>query len=226
MKVAIIPARGGSKRIKKKNIKIFYRKPMIYWTIKKIKESKIFDKIIVTSDDKKILNYVKKKVDITINRPKELSDDFTPTQPVIKHAISFLNKIGIKIKIACCIYPCNPFLEASDLKKSLNLLKKNKYSKFILPITKYSHPIQRAFSVSKNNKLNLREKDKELKRTQDLKEFYFDAGQFYFGTANNWLRNKKIHDNAVGHIIPSWRSVDIDNIEDWKRAELLFNKLV
>ena len=143
MKVAIIPARGGSKRIKKKNIKIFYGKPMIYWTIKKIKESKIFDKIIVTSDDKKILNYVKKKVDITINRPKELSDDFTPTQPVIKHAISFLNKIGIKIKIACCIYPCNPFLEASDLKKSLNLLKKNKYSKFILPITKYSHPIQR-----------------------------------------------------------------------------------
>lgn len=226
MKVAIIPARGGSKRIKRKNIKIFYGKPMIYWTIKKIKESRIFDKIIVTSDDKRILNYVKNKVDITINRPKELSDDLAPTQPVIMHAIRFLNKIGIKIKIACCIYPCNPFLNALDLKKSLNLLKKNKYLKFIFPITKYSHPIQRAFSVNKKNELYLREEDKELKRTQDLKEFYFDAGQFYFGTAKNWLRNKKIHENAVGHIIPSWRSVDIDNIEDWKKAELLFNKFV
>ncbi len=226
MKVAIIPARGGSKRIKGKNIKIFYGKPMIYWTIKKIKESRIFDKIIVTSDNKRILNYVKNKVDIIINRPKELSDDFAPTQPVIMHAIRFLNKIGIKIKIACCIYPCNPFLNTTDLKKSLNLLKKNNYLKFIFPITKYSHPIQRAFSVNKKNELYLREKDKELKRTQDLKEFYFDAGQFYFGTAKNWLRNKKIHDNAVGHIIPSWRSADIDNIDDWKKAELLFNKLI
>jgi hypothetical protein len=225
MKVAIIPARGGSKRIKKKNIKIFYGQPMIYWTIKKIKESKIFDKIVVTSDDNKILSYVKNKVDIVINRPKRLSGDFTPTQPVIVHAINWLNKSGVKVNVVSCIYPCNPFLEVSDLKKSLNLLKKNKYSKFVFPISKYSNPIQRAFSVNIKNELNLREK-KELTRTQDLKEFYFDAGQFYFGTAKNWLRHKYIHKNAVGHIIPSWRVVDIDNLEDWVRAELLFNKLV
>ena len=125
MRIAVIPARFGSKRIKKKNVKIFYSKPMIYWVIKKIKDSKLFDFICVSSDNNKILNIAKKfDVEILIKRPTKLSDDRTPIKSVIIHAIEHLEKMKIKFETICCVYPCNPFMRVEDLRIAYKIYKK------------------------------------------------------------------------------------------------------
>lgn len=221
---AIIPARGRSQRIKKKNIKKFYSKPILYWTIKALKKSKLFSKIVLTTDDIKIAKIASQLgVDHIISRPANLADNFTPTKPVIEHAIRVLKK-KFEIKYVCCIYPCNPFLNSLDLKKSFEILKKNKFF-FVYPVVEYGHPIQRAFRLTKKNKLIFLNKNYELTRTQDLVKFYHDSGQFYWGTVSNWLSKKKLHSNGIGLQIPKWRVVDIDNQQDWKKAELLFKVL-
>jgi len=223
MDIAIIPARAGSKRIKNKNIKLFCGKPIIYWTIKKIKKSNLFDKIIVTSDSNKILNISKKcGADILIKRNKKLSNDFTPTHPVINHSILSLSNLSIN-KV-CCFYPCNPFLNILDIKKAFILQKKNK-NKFICSISKYPHPIQRALKVNRLKKINFFFKTNPSIRTQDLKNLFHDAGQFYFANKKIWLNKKDVLENSIALKIPSWRSIDIDTLEDWKKAELLFKVL-
>lgn len=225
-KIAIIPARLGSKRIKKKNIKKFNSKPMIYWTLKKIIESRFFDKIVVTSESNKVLKISKKfGADILIKRPNNLATDLTPTQPVIAHAIKVLENVyDIKFNFVCCIYPCNPFLQFKDIKRSFLLLKKKK-DKYVFPVTKYSHPIQRSLKLKKNSILKPFFKKQDLIRTQELSESYYDAGQFYWGTKKNWLNKNNIHSDSVGISLPSWRVVDIDNLDDWKRAEILLKIL-
>jgi pseudaminic acid cytidylyltransferase len=221
---AIIPARGGSQRIKKKNIKKFYSKPILYWTIKVLRQSRLFSKIVLSTDDNQI-----KKIgeqlgfDYIISRPANLSNNYTPTKPVIEHAINFL-KTKFKIKYVCCVYPCNPFLNSLDLKKSFKILKKNQKN-FVFPITEYTHPIQRAFKLAKKNKLIFLSKKYALTRTQDLVKSYHDVGQFYWGSVTNWLSKKKIYSNGIGLTIPKWRVVDIDSLQDWKRAVLLFKVL-
>lgn len=222
MKIAIIPARFGSKRIKKKNIKLFYSKPMIVWTLKKLTESNFFDKIVVTSDSKKILNISKNNgADILIHRPKKLSGDIVGTLPVITHALKQLKKYNYNKSYVCCVYPCNPFLNFKDVKNGFLKLKKN-LTKFIFPVTEYSHPIQRALKLNANNHAIPFLKTNSNKRTQDLEKTYFDAGQFYWGTSNLWHENNSLHKSGMCIPIPSWRVVDIDNLSDWKRAEVLF----
>ena len=227
MIIAIIPARGGSKRIKNKNIKNFLSKPILYWTLKSLQKSNLFNRIIVSTDNLNIKNIsLKLGVDEIIDRPKNLSDDITPTKPVIEHAIKNMKfKDHKKVKFICCVYPCNPFLNSNDLKNSFKMLKKN-LKNFVFPITEYPHPIQRAFKLKKDNKLIFFNKKNELTRTQDLIKSFHDAGQFYWGTKNNWLSKNKMHSNSLGYIISKWRSVDIDNNEDWKKAELLFKLLI
>jgi len=221
---AIIPARGGSKRIKKKNIKIFNKKPMIYWPLKILKMSKLFDKIIVSTDDKNIKDLsLKFGADIVIDRPKELSDDITGTQDVIKHSIRYLEDKKFKIDYVCCVYPCTPFLQIGDLKKAKNL--SYKYKKFVFPIAEYTHPIQRAMYLNKKNDLSFLNKKNENIRTQDLNKTYHDAGQFYFANKKTWVSVKKMHSYSKGIILPGWRVVDIDNSDDWVRAEKILNIL-
>jgi pseudaminic acid cytidylyltransferase len=222
--IAIIPARGGSKRIKKKNIKNFCLKPILYWTFKVLKESKLFTKIVLTTDDDEIKTIGNKLgFDYIISRPYSIADDFTPTKTVIEHAIKILLEKS-RVDYICCAYPCNPFINLYDLKKSFTILKKNT-NNFIFPVTEYAHPIQRAFKLNKNNKVLFFNRKNELKRTQDLEKSYHDTGQFYWGTVANWLKIKNMHSNSIGFKIPNWRSVDIDNLDDWKRAELLFKIL-
>jgi N-acylneuraminate cytidylyltransferase len=221
MKIAIIPARFGSKRIKKKNIKLFYSKPMIIWIIEKLNNSDFFDKIVVSSDSNKILNIVKKKHHIFgIKRPKSLSGDQLGVQPVINHAIQKIKK-KYNTNYVCCIYPCNPFLSISDIKKSFREFRRNK-KKFLFSVAQYSHPIERAIKLRKDFSTSSFFRKNFNKRTQDLKRSYFDAGQFCWGTPELWRSKKNIHNSGVGFLIPSWRVVDIDTIDDWKRAELLF----
>ena len=227
MIIAIIPARGGSKRIKNKNIKNFLSKPILYWTLKALKKSNLFNRIIVSTDSLKIKKMcLKLGVDEIIDRPKDLSDDITPTKPVIEHAIKNMKfKDHKKIKFICCIYPCNPFLSPNDLKNSFKILKKN-LKNFVFPVTEYPHPIQRAFKFKDDNKIVFFDRKNEFKRTQDLIKSFHDAGQFYWGTKNSWLSKKQMHSSSLGYIISKWRSVDIDNNEDWKKAELLFKLLM
>jgi pseudaminic acid cytidylyltransferase len=221
--IAIIPARIGSKRVKKKNIKLFDNIPIIKRTFKTIKKSKIFNEIVLSSDSDKILA-LGKKIGFTklIKRPKKLSDDYTGTKEVITHAIKVLKK-KINISNVCCVYPCNPFLQTRDLKKAFNLIKNNKKT-FFLSISNYSHPIERAFFFNKKNSRIKNINNKFINyRTQDMVPKYFDAGQFYLASKKIWLKKKII--NKIGIVIPNWRVVDIDTIEDWKRAELFYKFL-
>ena len=218
--IAIVPARIGSKRIKNKNIKLFFSKPIIKWTLDILKKSNIFDKIILTSDSNKILKIGKLAgFDILIKRPKELGKDFVSTKAVMKHAIHFLEE-NFLLKNVCCVYPCNPFILIKDLKTALRYILTDGTS-YVFPITNYSHPIDRALKFNtQNNMIKFINKKSIKKRTQDLKTYYFDTGQFYFSSKKVWL--SKIKPKLIGLPIPNWRVVDIDTIDDWKRAELIF----
>ena len=222
MKIAIIPARGGSKRIPRKNIKVFKGKPMIAWAINIAKRSGLFDHVIVSSDDEEILeisrNYGAKTPFI---RPKNISDDLTPTVPVIAHAIESCINSGWSIDYACCIYPCSPLLLAADLVEAYNLLKSSGKN-FVYPVVEYPHSIFRSMRQSKEGKMEFIYPEYELTRTQDLEETFHDSGQFYWGKAEAWRELKKMHSDGVGMKIPAYRVVDIDTEDDWKRAELYF----
>jgi CMP-N-acetylneuraminic acid synthetase len=225
MNIAIIPARGGSKRIKLKNIKEFKKKPIIFWTINKLKQSKIFDLLVLTSDHQNTLILGKKYgCDILLKREKKLSNDKIPTIHVIQDAIKKLkNYIEIDKANVCCVYPCNPLLLIKDLKKGFNLQKKNK-SKFIIAVSEYNHPIEKTFSMDKNNKIN-RNKRNIFSSSKDYKNTFFENGQFCFGYSKQWLKSKNVFQNTLGIKIPSWRVSDIDNIIDWKKAEVIFETL-
>ena len=215
---AIIPARSGSKRIKRKNIKVFRGKPIIYWVLKELKKNKHIKKIIVTSDDPKILRLSKKYgADILIKRSKKISNDYTPFQIAINDAIKNL-KISHKHSKVLAVFPCSAFIKNEYIVKATNLLKKNP-TKFIIGVSKYSHPIQRAYQMKKNF-LKYFNKRYELTRTQDIKESFHDAGQFCLGNSTTWQK-RKVQTNALGIIIPRERAIDIDTIEDWKFAEKL-----
>jgi pseudaminic acid cytidylyltransferase len=225
MNIAVIPARGGSKRIPKKNIKDFLGKPIISLVIKKLIDSKVFDKIIVSTDDDDIAKIsIKSGVDTIINRPDDLSDDLTTTVPVISHSVSVLNRKGYYPDYVCCVYPCAPLIFATDIVKSLEVIKSSNID-YVYPITEYLHPIQRALSIKDDGGLEFVFPEYELTRTQDLKKTFHDTGQFYWGKSDSWLKNKKLHSNGFGMIIPSWRVVDIDTNDDWIRAEMMYKQL-
>jgi pseudaminic acid cytidylyltransferase len=222
MKIAVIPARGGSKRIPRKNIKEFSGRPMIAWAITSAIKSKLFDNVIVSTDDEEIADIARKwGAETPFTRPVELSDDITPTVPVIAHAVRFAIESGRDIEYACCIYPCVPFLQENDLVDAFNLMKKNN-ADFVYPVTEYAHPIQRAMRQLSSGQMQFVNPENELTRTQDLEKTFHDSGQFYWGKSSAWLEQKKMHTDGLGMSIPNWRVVDIDSMDDWKRAEDLF----
>jgi pseudaminic acid cytidylyltransferase len=221
MNIAIIPARGGSKRIPGKNLKMFCGKPMIAWAIGYAIESEIFDKVIVSTDDERIAEVARAAgAETPFARPAELADDFTPTVPVIAHAIETCQTMGWEIEYVCCIYPCVPFLQTSDLINAFALMQEND-AYFAYPVTDYAHPIQRAMYRLSTGHMRFAQPEHELTRTQDLEKNYHDTGQFYWGKASAWTARMNMHTAGVGMVVPNWRVVDIDNADDWKRAELL-----
>lgn len=225
MNIAIIPARGGSKRIPRKNIKLFSSKPMLAYAINAAKSSGLFSHVIVSTDDEEIREVALKwGAETPFLRPRALSDDYTPTVPVVSHAILSCENMGWNFNNVCCIYPGVPFIQADDLKLALNLLEASK-ADYCFPITEYTSMIQRALKRNAVGELIPMYPEYELSRTQDLERTYHDAGQFYWGSKQAWLTNSRIHSSSVGLIIPNWRVVDIDNLEDWKRAELIYRSL-
>jgi pseudaminic acid cytidylyltransferase len=225
MTIAVIPARGGSKRIPRKNIKYFAGRPMIAWSIRVAQESELFDHILVSTDDEEIAQTATAMgAEIPFRRPMELADDLTPTVPVVAHAVRACNSFGWNVKYACCLYPCAPFVNVSDLVEAFRLIDERKVD-FVYPVAEYAHPIQRAMRQLPNGKMELYTPQFELTRTQDLEPSYHDAGQFYWGTASAWLAGKKMHTDGIGMPIPKWRVVDIDSEDDWVRASLIYKSV-
>jgi pseudaminic acid cytidylyltransferase len=225
-RIAVIPARGGSKRIPRKNVKPFAGKPMISYAIGAAIESQLFDHVVVSTDDDEIANIAREYgAETPFQRPIELSDDHTPTVPVIRHAIEHCGRIGWQFDMVCCIYPCVPLIIEKDIKDSLEILNSSD-ALFCFPVGEYPSPIQRALRMNSFGVISGFYPEFEQLRSQDLEAAYFDAGQFYWGATSSWLTNDRIHNNSVGYVIPTWRTVDIDTPDDWQRAELVFNSLI
>jgi pseudaminic acid cytidylyltransferase len=220
--IAVIPARGGSKRIPRKNIKPFAGRPMIVHAISAALDSRLFEHVVVTTDDPEIADTARREGGETpFVRPAELADDHTPTVPVVAHAIQALEQIGWPVATVCCIYPGVPFIQVADLVAALDLLR-NSGADYTFSVAEFPAAIQRALRRTPEGRVSPFHPEFELARTQDLEPAYHDAGQFYWGSRDAWLSNPRIHSNAVGLVIPNWRVVDIDTPEDWSRAEVLY----
>ncbi len=226
MIVAIIPARGGSKRIPRKNIKEFMGKPMIAYSIEAAIKSECFDRIVVSTDDEEIAEVaILNGAEVPFIRPDILSDDHTATVPVIKHALEFIIESGDDVEFACCIYATAPFIKSVDIKGALSKLKNSK-SDYCLSVTSFPYPIQRSVKVNSSGLIEMLYPENYLVRSQDLEEAYHDAGQFYFGRTQSWLSQKPILSNgSIPLIIPRIRVQDIDTFEDWQQAEGMYEVL-
>lgn len=222
MKLAIIPARGGSKRIPRKNIKFFSGKPIIAWSIQAARDSNVFDQIIVSTDDKEIADISREYgADVPFMRPSVLSDDYTNTMPVIAHAIEWYIKRGIEPIQVCCIYATAPFVQANDIRQGVETLTKTG-ADFVFSVTSFGFPIQRAMKLDSDGYIKMFDSSYYKTRSQDLTKAYHDAGQFYWGTNSAWRKDVPIFDaRSVPIILPRYRVQDIDTLEDWQQAETL-----
>jgi len=226
MRIAVIPARGGSKRIPRKNIKNFAGKPMLAHAIGIAQESALFDHVLVSTDDAEIAGIAKKYgAEIPFMRPDSLADDMTPTVPVIAHAIEACRELGWNIDQVCCIYPAVPFLQRDDLKSALSILEEDDAGGYVFPITSFPSAIQRALRQLQDGHIESFFGQFATTRTQDLESAFYDAGQFYWGGVQTWLQQKVIHAHGTGLVIPVWRVIDIDTPDDWERAKLMYTAL-
>jgi len=220
--IAIIPARGGSKRIRKKNIKEFYGKPLIAYSIQTAIESKLFDKVIVTTDDKEIANVAKKYgADVPFIRPKELSGDFTGTGDVVQHALEWLREAGGTFEFVCTIYATAPLLQSKYLVEGYNALK-NSTAINAFSATSMPFPIQRTFKVNNAGRCEMFTPEHYMTRSQDLEEAYQDAGQFYWTKVDQTSDEIMFGKDSIPIILPRHLVQDIDTLEDWQRAEIMY----
>jgi pseudaminic acid cytidylyltransferase len=226
MKIAVIPARGGSKRIPRKNIKPFCGKPMIAWSIEVARASGLFDHIVVSTDDAEIAEVAKVHgAEVPFMRPAALSDDHTATSPVVVHAMERYREHGHMPDPVCCIYATAPFVTAADLQRGLQTMT-DTGSDFAFSVTSYAFPIQRAIKLTQEGRVEMFQPENFNTRSQDLEEAWHDAGQFYWGRAEAWLTGKPIFSaNAAPVMLPRHRVQDIDTPEDWVRAEWMFKAL-
>lgn len=223
MRLAVIPARGGSKRIPRKNIKMFCGKPMIAWSIEAALQSGCFDKVIVSTDDEEIAEVARQYgASVPFMRPAELSDDYTGTIPVIRQAIEWYKANGFDAQQVCCLYATAPFISPEDLRRGLGILEQTG-CQYAFSATSYAFPIQRAIRLTGTGHVEMFNAEHFNTRSQDLEESYHDAGQFYWGLASAWLQERMIFspDSSVV-LLPRHRVQDIDTPEDWIRAEWLY----
>jgi pseudaminic acid cytidylyltransferase len=226
MNVAIIPARIGSKRIPKKNIKNFYDKPIIAYSIKAALETRLFSSVIVSTDSPELADIaISYGAEVPFLRPAELSDDYTGTDAVILHALNWLIDHGTDIQYVCCIYATAPFINSYYIREGLELLKKrNATSAF--SVTTYPYPIYRSLKINDNGHLQMIWPEYMNVRSQDLSEAYHDAGQFYWADVQKYLIEKKFYsEDAIPIVLPRYLVQDIDTDEDWQRAEAMYKVL-
>ena len=221
--IALIPARGGSERIPRKNIRIFWGRPIISWSIDLAKQSKLFDHVVVSTDDQEIAKTAREEgAKVPFIRPPDLSGNKIGVMPVVKHAILQLQRSGIMVSNLCLIYATAPLLKVDALRKGWQVLQAEK-SDYAVAVTTYAFPIQRAVMRTANGRLTMFQPEQFCTRSQDLEPAYHDAAQFCWGTAEAWLAEKPVYGpNTVPVIIPRYLVQDIDTEEDWRSAELKF----
>jgi N-acylneuraminate cytidylyltransferase len=226
MKIAVIPARGGSKRIPRKNIKDFCGKPMIAWSIEVAKASGLFDHIIVSTDDAEIADVAKQwGAEVPFMRPADLSNDHAGTTEVIAHATQWAIDQGWPVTAVCCIYATAPFVQAEDIQRGLEALESGDWE-YAFSVTDFATSIFRSFQINAESGIEMFFPEHFSTRSQDLPTALYDAGQFYWGYPSAWIKGKRIFDRrSVPIIIPRWRVQDIDNQDDWMRAELIYQQL-
>ena len=226
MRLAVIPARGGSKRIPRKNIRPFGGRPMIAWSIEAALQSGCFDRVIVSTDDAEIADVARAEgASVPFMRPAALSDDHTGTIPVVAHAVQWHVDAGAPPTEVCCLYATAPFVQAADLQRGLALLQASGAC-YAFSVTSYAFPIQRAIRLDAGGRVAMFDAAQFNTRSQDLEEAFHDAGQFYWGTADAWLQGLRIFSpDAVAVHLPRHRVQDIDTPEDWTRAEWLWRAM-
>jgi pseudaminic acid cytidylyltransferase len=226
MRLAVIPARGGSKRIPRKNIKPFCGKPMMAWSIEAALQSDCFDEVVVSTDDQEIVDVARAHgAKVPFIRPASLSDDHTGTIPVVRHAIEWFQQSGRPPTQVCCIYATAPFIQVDDLRRGLELLRASDCS-YAFSVTSYPFPIQRAIRITQLGRIEMFKPEFFNTRSQELEVAWHDAGQFYWGRVQAWLEGQVVFTPAsVPILLPRYRVQDIDTPEDWERAEWLFKAL-
>lgn len=221
----MIPARGGSKRIPRKNVKPFCGQPMIAWSIAAARDSGCFDRIIVSTDDDEIAEIAEAHgAEVPFRRPADLSNDHAPTVPVVAHAVRW-QQATASVDYACCIYATAPMLRAADIRAGYLALQKTG-GNYAFSVTSYAFPIQRALMLDGQDRVAMFQPEFADTRSQDLIEAYHDAGQFYWGRTDAWLDGLPIFDAAsIAIRLPRKHVQDIDTLEDWERAELMFEAI-
>jgi pseudaminic acid cytidylyltransferase len=227
MRIAVIPARGGSKRIPGKNIRSFNGKPIIAYSIDAALRSKVIDRVIVSTDDDSIAKVARELgAETPFIRPANLSDDITPTVPVIRHAMEWVAFNWGPVDAVCCIYATSPFVTAEDVRKAYVRLTDEKVTGYVFTATSFGFPIQRAFRLTEDGRCEMFHPEHYNTRSQDLDDAYQDAGQFYWGSAEAY-RGEKIFfsTDSKPYLLPRYRVQDIDTLEDWTRAEIMMRVL-
>lgn len=227
MKIAIIPARGGSKRIPRKNLREFCGRPLISYSILAAKNSGMFDRVIVSTDDEQIRDIANQYgAETPFVRPEELANDYATTVPVINHAVSWMQQHFGKVDHVCCIYATAPFIQVKALRESYEMLIAKKVGGYVFSATTMPFPIQRTFMVKPDGFVKMFEPHNYNTRSQDLEEAYQDAGQFYWGSAETYNSEKIFFStDSMAYVLPRHMVQDIDTLEDWRRAELMYDAL-
>ena len=226
MRLCVIPARGGSKRIPRKNIKIFCGQAMIGYSIKAALDSQCFDQIIVSTDDAEIAEVAKSfGARVPFMRPDELANDYAGTVPVVKHAIEWFDDQGQSPSEVCCLYATAPFVREGAIRKAYEQMQ-SAQADYCFTVTSFAFPIQRAIKITVENRIDMFYPERFETRSQDLEESYHDAGQFYWGKAKAFKQQKSLFSKSTTpYILPRHLVQDIDTPEDWKRAELMYQVL-
>jgi pseudaminic acid cytidylyltransferase len=228
VKIALIPARGGSKRIPRKNVKEFCGQPLIAYSILAAKKSGLFDHVLVSTDDSEIsliANYYGAQTPFL--RPQELANDYAPTVPVVNHAVKWVQENMGDVDYVCCIYATAPFIQANSLRQAYEMFTANDVGDYVFSATTMPFPVQRSFKVKADGYVEMFEPQNYYARSQDLEESYQDAGQFYWGSAATYNSEKIFFStDSMAYVLPRHMVQDIDTFEDWRRAELMYEALI
>lgn len=221
--LAVIPARGGSKRVPRKNIREFGGRPMIAWAIEAALEAGCFGRVIVSTDDEEVAKIAMQHgAEVPFLRPPELADDYATTSAVISHATRWARSERLRPTSVCCIYATAAMISPRDILEGFRLIETGRW-RFVFAATKFETPVQRGFELLENGGLQMLWPESFACRSQDLPVVFHDAAQFYWGLPEAWNSLERIFDRMSTCVeIPGWRGVDIDTEEDWIRAELLF----
>jgi pseudaminic acid cytidylyltransferase len=225
--LCVIPARGGSRRIPRKNVRLFAGRPMLAWAVDAARRSGVFERILVSTDDEDVATVAREAgATVPFRRPASLADDHTPTAPVIRHALDALADAGEEHALVACIYPTAPFLQPVTVRTALEALLESSAA-FAVTVTTYPFPIQRALRLGSEGRVEMIVPEHRETRSQDLEEAWHDAGQLYWGRAEAYRAGIPLFDggSTLGIPVPRSHVQDIDTPEDWDRAEAMFRAL-